>query len=74
MQINPKICSQVARSLLGKFRHFYAVDFLGANPIAVARRVISFDFSLCLGLLVSRAMLRDLEGEVWLDHFLDFLN
>ena len=59
MRINPKICSQVARSLLGTDRHIYAVDLLEVTPIIEVRRVISFDFSLFLGLLVSKSMLRD---------------
>ena len=73
MRSNLKICSQVARSLLGKDRRICAADFLGATPTAEARRVCLFDFSSFLRLLLSRAMLRDLGGEAWLDHRLGFL-
>ena len=59
MRINPKICSQADRNLLGKGRHICAVDLLGANPIAEARRLIFFDFSLFPRLFVSKSMLRD---------------
>ena len=51
------MCSQVARSLLDKNRRICAVDLLGATPTAEARRVIPFDFSLFLKLLVSSVML-----------------
>ena len=73
MRSNLKICSQVARSLLGKDQRICAADLLGATPAAEAGRVISVDFSLFLRLLVSRAMLHDLEGEAWLGHRLGFL-
>ena len=73
MWINPKMCSQVARSLLGKDRRIFVVSLLGATPTAEAHRVCSVDFFLFLRLFVSRAMPWDLEGEAWLDHRLDFL-